>query len=255
MKELIEKVKRISSDGKYYNREYRVNAEGVTVEKVCYTCDVVQSMDNFGKGGGFRGVHNECNECILSAFIETSVITIRGAELFEKALKDDPTLRFTPKYDRSGRRWLYFYEKDEFKALALAKGWKAVRETYDINQFTYGLLRKELFTPDEIEFITAKTPVTKRKDMSYQSFEKFTLVITEQGYTVGENSVVWLQDPSDEALYMVRGSRLTTYDAGDLIRFVAKRKEWRRFDDKRYQFLWYVQNRSIDVFKPIEQIK
>lgn len=154
---LVKKEKRTYSGGEFIYRTYYINHEGEPIEKECYTCQESKPLSKYGKGKGLLGIHNECNDCILSLIVETSQITIRGMDLLEKELENNPGLRFAPKYDSKDRRWLYFYEKDDFRKLALSEGWNAVKKAYDVNQFVYSLLRKELFTPDEIKTITKLT--------------------------------------------------------------------------------------------------
>lgn len=226
------------------------NEKGEPIKKVCYECKEALPVEKFEKGKGLIKLENNCKQCtynlLYKGATENPRIRVKEIDFLAELIAENPNTKFCPKYDSKGRRWLFFTEKDDFRQIALDRGWKAAREKYDVNQFVYGLLRRELFTPDEIKAIDKITPKQPRKKQP--PYKDYELTVVGHEYNRESTKCTWLIDDAGRKYLISNRFRVLT-EKGVKLRFTAKVKGNYQRDGEKYTQLFRVKNDSIEVIK------
>ena len=228
--ELIKKV--------YGGRVCYIDETGKAHQKECYKCKELKDGSEFNDGKGLGKLENKCKACQVKHAFENTHVRLKDLDIIEQVLKEDPTLRFAPKYDKNGRRWLFFYERDEFRELALKEGWKVARAKFEINNFVYIRLREELFTKEEIAAITKKTEPTRKKKSPFKSYE---LTIIDRDYR-NKTYFTIMEDQNGKKYEITNGRFYYKTENAKKVTFEAKKKGVIQRHGEKFTQLYYARN-------------
>lgn len=94
----------------------------MTKLRMCAKCKQEKELTEFYSSESFKGTYEPCRSCLLGIAVKNPRIRRIEIDLLGQALASGEISEFVPKYSSSGQRWLFHYELDDFKSLAMAKG-------------------------------------------------------------------------------------------------------------------------------------